>query len=127
MSGESEQKPKIIIDEDWKSQVQDERDQVKDSPQAPQEADTGLPAASFSLLITTLATQALAAMGQIPDPIEQQIVINTDLARHHIDMLAMLDRKTQGNLEPDETQLLASALHQLRMSFVAVQSQPKST
>ena len=71
---------KIIIDEDWKSQVEAERAQAtkapapsKDAPTAASEgssdaADPPMPPASFELLLSTLTTEALVALGQWPHP-----------------------------------------------------------
>ena len=74
MTDESKEK-KIIIDEDWKSQVEAEREAAE---RQPQEAPTNEPSTtqsgdqagpmpwpqpSLPLLVTTLATQAMAAMG----------------------------------------------------------------
>ena len=64
-------------------------------------------------------------MGQIPDPSQQQPVIHMGLARHYIDTLAVLDEKTKGNLDEEESAMLEQALHQLRMLFVAVQNAPE--
>ncbi len=41
-------------------------------------------------------------------------------ARQSIDMLAILAEKTKGNLTPTESQLLDSALFELRMGFLEV-------
>ena len=53
--------------------------------------------------------------------------IQLDVARHSIDMLAMLQEKTKGNLTSEEDEMLESALHQMRMLFVAVQNQATSS
>ena len=76
--------------------------------------------------MTTLATQALVALGQIPDPLEKRPILNLELAKHHIDMIAMLEEKTKGNLAPDEAEMLDSVLQQLRMAFVAMKNQQVS-
>ena len=61
--------PKIIIDDDWKSQVEKEKSEAqKQSEQAPEADPQGIPPASFPILISTLASQALAGLGAIPDP-----------------------------------------------------------
>jgi hypothetical protein len=129
-SDQPQEKPKIIIDEDWKTQVERERAaaQAPSSPAAKPEPHerhpvNALPPASFELLITTLATQALVCLGQIPDPESDQQVVNFDLAQHQIDMLAVLEDKTRGNLTPDESRALESILHQLRMIYVSIQGQ----
>ncbi len=124
---------KIIIDEDWKSQVETEREQLKQKADEPagdgeeQPADAGatgeIPPASFQFLVSSIATQVMFAMGQIPDPNTGQAMVDLELAKHHIDMLSVLDEKTKGNLSDDESKMLTEALHQLRMAFVAVQEQ----
>jgi hypothetical protein len=121
---------KIIIDEDWKAQVEAEKEAIKQQESAaadqPQQSadDLEMPPASFPLLVTTLATQSLTAMGQIPDPVEGKAIVRLEVARHFIDTLSMLEEKTKGNLTAEEEQMLGGALHQLRMAFVAVQSAP---
>ena len=139
MSETPEEEPKIIVDSDWKAQVQAEKEKLKQQEQATsgdaeqadeasvdakQAADqeqipTGeIPPASFPMLITTLATQAAAALGQIPDPVAGKPIVNKPLAKHLIDTLAILEEKTRGNLSDDEAQLLGAALHELRFAFV---------
>jgi hypothetical protein len=127
---EEKQEKKIIIDEDWKAQVEAEKEAAKeretataDQPQASPEG-MEMPPASFPLLVTTLATQALASMGQVPDPVEGKAIVRLDVARHFIDTLAVLEEKTKGNLTPEEEQMLGGTLHQLRMAFLAVQNAP---
>jgi hypothetical protein len=116
----SDQEPKIIVDDDWKSQVEREKEQLRqqmeDEPAHGNEY--ALPPASIPVLVTTLATQALANLGQIPDPVENQPVVRKPMARHFIDTLAVLEEKTAGNLTDDEAALLTETLHQLRMIFV---------
>lgn len=118
-------KSKIIIDEDWKTQVEREREEIKakgDEAPASSEATGDIPPASFSMLVTSIGTQAMMALGQVPDPMSGQAVYHPDLARHHIDTLVMLEEKTAGKLTPDETELLQNFVHQLQHLFVATQS-----
>lgn len=134
MSEPAGDEPKIIVDSDWKSQVQAEKEKLKqeeakksgqDEAAAasaepnPEEFQYGeIPPASFVMLVTTLATQAAAALGQIPEPTTGKPIVNKRLAKHLIDTLAILEEKTQGNLTTDESQLLGAALHELRFAFV---------
>ena len=74
--------------------------------------------ASFSTLVSTMATQSLFAMGAIADPSTGQRYQNLDLARHHIDMLGVLEEKTKNNLTEEEATTLASTLYELRMRYV---------
>lgn len=160
---ESEE-PKLIIDEDWKSQVQREKEQLKqkqhqepagdgdsaasETGTAAPEADSAVPQsdedashiskekssqpespppASFEFLISSIATQAVAAMGQLPDEEGKPLPVNLEYARHFIDLLGVIENKTQGNLTDHEQKFLQDSLHQLRMLFVAVKSNPNET
>ena len=77
-----------------------------------------LPPATFDTLLSTMATQALFAMGAIPDPRTGQPTLQLDLAKHHIDMLTVIEEKTKGNLSEDEEKQLATTLYELRLRFV---------
>lgn len=135
MSNPDEQEePKIIVDSDWKEQVKAEKEKLAQeqasqeqaakpadsaaSEQVEPQAGMEFPPASFAMLVTTLATQAAAALGQIPDPIEGKPVVNKAVAKHFIDTLGVLEVKTKGNLTEDESQLLEATLHELRFAFV---------
>ena len=86
---------------------------------SPEPADApGAPPATFEFLIHTLFTQALMALGRIPNPITKQSVVNMATARHFVDTLDMLEKKTAGNLTDDERRLLEEIQHQLRMAVI---------
>jgi len=130
MSDESSERPKIIIDEDWKTQVENEREEIREREQTdsgePSAVDGGeeesLPPASLTFLISTMASQVMAALGKMPDPIEGKPIVRLEFARHYIDMLGVLQEKTDGNTDQEEKQLLEDAVHQLRMLYVAVKT-----
>jgi hypothetical protein len=84
----------------------------------PHSTPTELPPPSFPLLIATYASQASVAFGHIPNPIDGKTELRLDLAKHAIDMLAILEEKTRGNLTHEEASMLENALHQLRMAYV---------
>lgn len=77
------------------------------------------PPADFTALVVSLASSAYLHLGEIPDPEGRQPVLNLEVARHTIDMLAMLRDKTRGNLTPEEGQILQRFLYDLRLKFVA--------
>lgn len=79
------------------------------------------PPATFEFLVHTLFTQALMALGRIPNPITKQSHVNMATARHFVDMLAMLEQKTAGNLSEDERRVLEEIQHQLRMMYMSEQ------
>jgi hypothetical protein len=86
-----------------------------------------LPPASFSLLVQTLSLQALAALGQVPDPAGKATGPRLDLAKHTIDLLGILEEKTKGNLTAEEAALLENILHELRLAYVALSSRPAAS
>jgi hypothetical protein len=80
------------------------------------------PPASFDVLLSMLFTQAMAMLGQMPDPASGKTTINKQYAKHYIDTLDMLSEKTKGNLNDDESKMLSEALHALRMMYVNVRA-----
>lgn len=123
------EEPKIIVDEDWKSQVEKEREQLKQAEQAPPEREEyPVPPATFPVLLATLGSQAMSLMGLMPGP-DGKIdpsQVNLPIAKHMIDLIGMLDEKTKGNLDEEEAAMMAENLHQLRMAYVAVSQNPPS-
>lgn len=81
-----------------------------------------LPPASFEVLISMLFTQAIAALGQMPNPSGGEMKIDKPMAKHTIDTLEMLQAKTEGNLSPEESKMIGEALHALRMTYVSVRA-----
>lgn len=75
---------------------------------------------SFGTLLISLSTQALMHLGEIPDLEGGEERRDLAAARHIIDLIAVLERKTAGNLDADEAALLERILYDLRMRFVAI-------
>lgn len=82
--------------------------------------DPRVPPASFITTLTMLASQAMVAMGRIPDPMQQKPLIRPRMARHFIDMISILEEKTKGNLSKEEAQAIESILYELRMTYVSI-------
>jgi hypothetical protein len=148
-----ENEKKLHIDEDWKSQVEREKEAAK-AKAAPETSlpsteestrrhaaettgeeqpfgepagdrgkaeprDYALPPPTLAFLLTTLGTQAMVALGEVPNPLTGKLERMPKQAKHFIDTLAMLEEKTAGNRTPDESAILSALLHQLRMAYVA--------
>ncbi len=77
-----------------------------------------LPPASMIILISSLASQAMAAMGQILGDDGKPLPVNLKFARHFIDLIGVIEDKTRNNLTTDEASFLNGTLHHLRMQFV---------
>jgi hypothetical protein len=76
----------------------------------------------FSTHVLSLASTALIALGKMPAPDGQPHPVDLETARHLIDVLAMLETKTKGNLEEAEAKLLASLVYDLRVAAVDAQN-----
>jgi hypothetical protein len=126
-SSESGKKPRIIIDEDWKSQVQREKEELAKDPAARASEGVPLPPASFPVLITMLTTQVLLALGQLPNPATGKMEVRRDEARHLIDLIDVIREKTRGNLTADEAAMVEEVLHQLRLSYVGLGNEATAT
>lgn len=81
-----------------------------------------LGAVDFSTHVLSLASSALISLGRMPGPDGETLPVDVESARHLIDVVAMLEVKTKGNLDEAEQKLLASLLYDLRMAFVDAQT-----
>jgi hypothetical protein len=76
---------------------------------------------SFTGFVLSLASTAAIHFGDLPDPISgQPPELNLDGAAQMIEILALLDQKTRGNLTAEERQMLEQVLYELRLRFVEV-------
>lgn len=74
-----------------------------------------VPEASLSALFHILADQALLAMG-VPHPmLKEPPPANPQAARFFVDLLALVQDRTEGRRSPAESKELDDLLHQLRM------------
>ena len=72
----------------------------------------------FSAFVEGMYLEAMLYMGSIPDPRSGETIEDTELAKYKIDLLGMLQEKTDGNLTPEEKQQLEEVLYQLRMVYL---------
>ena len=94
---------------------------MPDTESAPEStAPNPWPEASVGELITMCSSPALIGLGIVPAPGQDEPEVDLHLARHFIDLLALLENKTEGQLDQAESQALEQALHELRMAFVQV-------
>jgi hypothetical protein len=81
-------------------------------------AEESLPRIDFATFVLSLNHSTLVHLGQTQNPETGGVEKNLPLARQTIDLIAMLEEKTKGNLTGDEEQLLGHILFDLRMRFV---------
>lgn len=81
----------------------------------------------FIEFVMMQAQNAAFMLGQIPHPQTGKAEVNLDMAQLLIDQLVMIQEKTKGNLNSDESRILAGAISNLQMAFVdAVREEPSN-
>jgi hypothetical protein len=86
--------------------------------QSPSGADARV---SFIAFLYSLASSAAVHFGDVADPGSgEKRPPNLEQASYVIDVLALLEDKTKGNLSSEERQFLEQILYELRMRFLAV-------
>lgn len=78
----------------------------------------------FGLLTLSLGNAALVGLGLMPEPETGATAKNLDLVAHNIELLAMLQEKTRGNLSAEEKHLLEGLLYDLRLKYIEGQKKP---
>jgi len=116
-------------DKDQEFKVVDRRGQREDRPAGgdhkgegfvmKDEPPTGGPGQiDFSALVLSLATGAMLQLGVAPDPVTKKTEVNLEMARQNIEILALLQEKTRGNLTEDENKLIETLLAEIRLKYV---------
>ena len=81
---------------------------------------------TFSGFVLSLASTAAVHFGDLPDPATgQKAQTDLDAAARIIEVLAMLQQKTRGNLIKEEERLVDDLLYELRLRFVQAQQDDK--
>ena len=76
--------------------------------------------ASFVNFLSTLVSQAAAALGAMPHPVTGQRSVDLETGKYWIDVLGMLREKTEGNLHSQEKQLFEGLLSDLQLQYVSL-------
>jgi hypothetical protein len=77
---------------------------------------------SFTQFVVSLASTAAIHLGDLADPESgERFEPNLEGARQMIEVLALLQLKTRGNLTAEERQVLEQVLYELRMRFIEVE------
>ena len=79
-----------------------------------------LPPASFTFLVLSLRAQCEMQLGMMHLGEDEKSEPDLPMARHSIDLMALLLEKTKGNLTMEEQRLLENSLTELRFRFVQV-------
>ena len=135
------------VDESWKEQASLEKDilakepkqqasQEQISPNVPFDQAQGSEKdaqqsqsveINFLNYITSLGFQAMIFMGEIPNPVTNEIDKNLEQAKFLIDTLSMLKEKTEGNLNEQEKMLLENSVYELQVKYVQASGDKEPT
>jgi len=131
-----------FIDESWKDAVADEKEKgreekginptQKEPSKEPLVGGTearkeGVPEVNFIGYITSLAFQAMIFLGEIPNPLTNEVEKNIPQAKFLIDTLVLLREKTIGNLDQNENEALNGFVYELQMKYVEVVNKEEKT
>lgn len=78
-----------------------------------------LPEVNFSTFVMSLSSSALVHLGEVADPSTGSVSLSPVLAKHSIDILAILQDKIKNGATPEEEKLLCDLLYNLRMKYVS--------
>ena len=76
--------------------------------------------ASFVNFLMSIASNAASALGMMEHPVTHQRDVDLELGKHWIDVIGMLQKKTDGNLSKQEHQMIEGLLSDLRMQYVSL-------
>ncbi|ESP62719.1 hypothetical protein SMITH_598 [Smithella sp. ME-1] len=119
-------KDKRLFDEEGKERSQEEKlssapeetsQAGKDSPNE-QKQEHDYPQVNFTNFVLSLSTSALFHFGDFPEYEGGKAEKNLPAAKQTIDILDMLNEKTKGNLDKNESSLIQGVLYELKMRYV---------
>ena len=118
--GDSEKQDQETTEESAKPSKEEVKASESEEAIAPEEdkTDFQLPKINFATFVFSLNSSVLLQLGLIDDPAIGKKTKNLPLAKQTIDILSMLEEKTQGNLTKDEETMLKNILYDLRMLYV---------
>ena len=116
---DAEKEEKIAPATDDKAARQESQEQAAAGDQ---EEEAQFPEINFPTFVASLNASALLHLGVIEDPASGQKTKNLPMAKQTIDILSMLESKTEGNLTKEEENMLKNILYDLRILFVKEKS-----
>jgi Domain of unknown function (DUF1844) len=100
---------------------------VEEPPGAAKAAAPEVPTVDFHTFVLSLGSSALMHLGELERPGAGGAAQDLPMAKHTIDILAMLEEKTKGNLSPAEAKLMESLLYDLRLRYVEISKEPPAS
>ena len=110
--------PRIHVDSGWKAEAQQEKERLAEQEARAAQSETPLDKPTIMAVVNLIATQAVVGLSGMKAPTGETIPPDPNMARVFIDMLAVIEEKTKGNLTAEEADVLGATLHELRMQYV---------
>ena len=117
-------KDRRCLDEDGELKEEKKEEESKEEEGKKEEVEKEdaqrppLPEVNFNSLIFSLSSSALLHLGEIADPQTGEKKKDLPMAKHSVDIIAMLKDKTEGNLTDEEQKFLDNILTDLRLRYV---------
>ena len=103
---------------DQQSTTAQKKDEAPEKPKEAPKQETDYPPVNFTNFVLSLSTSALFHFGDFPDPDGGKTEKNLPAVKQTIEILDMLNEKTKGNLDENESKLIQGVLYELKMRFV---------
>ena len=79
-----------------------------------------LPQLDFKTFLLSLSSSALVHLGEVENPESGKKEPNAQLAKHSIDIIAVLEDKIKNGMTDEESKLLCNVLYNLRMKYTSL-------
>lgn len=114
------QKEETPSESQAESKAENETPQVEkeETVEPGRDEQSQVPEMNFQNFVLSLYTSVIFSLGEIPDPVSGEQKKDLLAAKQTIDLLGMIQEKTQGNLDASEKELLEGVLSEARMRFV---------
>jgi hypothetical protein len=89
---------------------------MADEKRSPTTEDESIPPIDFTTFVLSMSTACMAHLGEVTGP-DGRDVVDLAMARQTIEILELLERKTQGNLSGEEERILSQVLTDLRDAY----------
>lgn len=99
------------VDESWK-------DQIEKDKKVSEEKNETYHQPTFIIFLSSLAMQAMIALGKLENPLTGKTETNLEQARFLIDTLEIINEKTKNNLTEQESKFFEDSLYNLRMIYI---------
>jgi len=117
----------VESDDSWKEEARREKEKLDEELKREKARKSELPPEpTFGQFLTTLAAQALMALGEAENPVTRTKEVDLPAAKYVIDVISLLKDKTKGNLTEAEEATLTQLLTELRLKFVKASGTGKS-